>query len=239
MTMSMVRRVVRKARSMVVGSTAPSVIPPLPISPTANPHTLNQAPPSSQDLDVYFDPAMGEILETWGKDHVWKEIVFLSAPLSGRFLDIACGTGAVMEILRDQLGIEVVGCDIAEPLLDRARLKGFADHQLRKEDASAMSFADNEFDYSYSIGSLEHFTLEGIDGMVSESARVSRHGAFHMIPVSRTGADEGWMTTFQSYFNNSQDWWLPKFQKHFREVHVVDSGWNDKYSHGRWFICKK
>ena len=100
-----------------------------------------------------------------------------------------------------------------------------------------MPYADGSFDYSYSIGSLEHFTEEGIGKFVAESARVTRVGSFHMMPTSRSGRDEGWMKTYQSFHNCSPAWWVSHFKKGFGRVRVLDSSWNDRISIGKWFIC--
>ncbi len=193
--------------------------------------------PGAQELDIYWDEKMANALETWGRDTTWIEIQYLTAPLLGDFLDIACGTGTVMLQLSRDMGKSVYGCDISDLLLARARDKGLASDRLFQEDATKMSFADKRFEHSYSIGSLEHFTEDGIDQMLAEAARVTRRGSFHMIPVSRTGRDEGWMTTTQSYFNNSSAWWLPKFRRYFSEVIVVESRWADRFSVGKWYVC--
>jgi ubiquinone/menaquinone biosynthesis C-methylase UbiE len=194
--------------------------------------------PTSQDLDIYWDEKMADALESWGKDTTWVEIQFLAAPLQGSFLDIACGTGTVMLSLSRDLGKEVYGCDISGLLLKRASEKGLPAERLFEEDATRMSFQDKRFDYSYSIGSLEHFTEEGIDRMLCEAARVTRHCSFHMIPVARSGRDEGWLKTVQSAFNNSVDWWRPRFERHFREIRVLDSRWQDSISVGKWIVCR-
>ena len=60
-----------------------------------------------------------------------------------------------------------------------------------------------------------------------------------MVPVARSGRDEGWMKTIQSFHNNSVEWWLEKFRARFSAVKVIDSRWNDKISLGKWFICRK
>ena len=193
--------------------------------------------PDAQELDIYWDEKMANALETWGRDTTWIEVQYLAAPLHGDFLDIACGTGTVMLQLSRDMGKSVYGCDISDMLLGRARAKGLAADRLFEEDATKMSFADKRFDHSYSIGSLEHFTDDGIDQMLAESSRVTRHSSFHMIPVARSGRDEGWLKTVQSAFNNSTEWWHPKFAKHFREVHVLDSRWQDTISVGKWFVC--
>ena len=115
--------------------------------------------------------------------------------------------------------------------------KKFQKERLKVADATKTNYQEKEFDYSYSIGSLEHFTLEGIDEFMKQSSRVTKKVSFHMIPVSKSNLDEGWMKTVQSFFNNSEGWWYKKFYEHFSEVYVVPSKWEDKISNGRWFIC--
>jgi hypothetical protein len=60
-----------------------------------------------------------------------------------------------------------------------------------------------------------------------------------MVPVSRSGRDEGWMKTYQSFFNNSVEWWTAKYRAGFVRVQVLDSAWEDALSVGKWFVCAK
>jgi hypothetical protein len=60
-----------------------------------------------------------------------------------------------------------------------------------------------------------------------------------MVPVSRSGTDEGWMKTYQSFYNNSVEWWVAKYRASFPVVTVLDSAWSDGHSLGRWFVCAK
>lgn len=195
--------------------------------------------PGHQDLEMYWDDEMAQILETWGEGNVWNEIQMLLYDRCGRVLDIACGTGKTMAVLGRFPALELHGFDISDFLIRKAQERGIAAERLRVADATKLDYADASFDYSYSIGSLEHFTEEGIDKAVAECARVTRRAAFHMVPVSRKDADEGWMKTYQSFFNNSVAWWVAKYRKGFRDVRVLDSAWNDSLSHGRWFVCFK
>ena len=195
--------------------------------------------PDQQDLDIYWTPEFAEMLEHWGEGNAWHEIQYLTAPIDGRILDVACGTGRVMEILSNDLGKDVSGCDISEFLLSKAEARGIARNRLFVEDATAMSFEGGQFDYGYSIGSLEHFTESGILAFVRECARVVEKQTFHMIPVSRSNTDEGWIKTQQSFFNNSVAWWLERYRSAYPEVQVLDSLWNDEISVGKWFVCSK
>ncbi len=195
--------------------------------------------PEKQDLELYWDPEYAKVLDEWGKDNVWNEIQMLLIGCKGQVLDIACGTGVTMKILEKYTAIQVYGFDISDLLIQKAKEKGIFVDRLRVADATNTDYPENKFDYSYSIGSLEHFTFEGIDAFIRESARYTKNASFHMIPVSRSGKDEGWMKTVQSFFNNSESWWYERFRRHFEVVYCIPSKWEDQISYGRWFICIK
>ncbi|MDX6711937.1 MAG: hypothetical protein QOH96_2953 [Blastocatellia bacterium] len=202
----------------------------------SQPHGLS---PDHQDLDVYWNPEMAAMLETWGEDNVWQEIQLLMCSSEGKVLDIACGTGKTIEVLSCYPKLEIHGCDISDFLLQKAVERGIPEARLHVTDATKMKYVDNEFKYSYSIGSLEHFTEDGIPQFLSESRRVSSVAAYHQIPTSRSGKNEGWVKTFQAYHNNSVEWWLERFKSVFETVYVVGSAWNDEISVGKWFICSR
>jgi ubiquinone/menaquinone biosynthesis C-methylase UbiE len=191
----------------------------------------------SQDLEPYWDEKFAADLDVWGTGTVWDEIQYLFVGRTGKVLDIACGTGKTIEILSHYKNIELYGCDISDFLIAKAAARGIGKDHLSVCDATRMNYGDNFFDYSYSIGSLEHFTSDGISRCISESCRVTRGISFHMVPVSRSGNDEGWMKTIQSYHNNSTGWWMGKFRASYVTVMVLDSRWQDRISKGKWFVC--
>lgn len=193
---------------------------------------------SVQDLDLYWTPAMAAILETWGEGNVWREIQFLVAPVSGRVLDIACGTGRTMEMLSKRADLELHGCDISDFLLAKAVARGLPADSVLQMDATKLAYEDRSFDYSYSIGSLEHFTEDGIDLFLKEASRVTKHASMNMIPVSRSQKNEGWLKTNQSFHNNSTPWWTERCQRYFEKVEVLDSVWDDDISTGIWLVCR-
>jgi ubiquinone/menaquinone biosynthesis C-methylase UbiE len=194
---------------------------------------------SGQDLDVYWDEEMAKVLETWGDGNAWNEIQFLMANCSGKVLDIACGTGKVMEILNGVPDLEIHGCDISDLLISKALSRGLAKERLTVCDATVLPYGQNEFEYSYSIGSLEHFTEDGIEKAISEFARVTRKASFHMMPTSRSSIDEGWIKTYQSFHNCSTEWWVRHFKKSFGHIRVLESRWEDRISVGTWFLCSQ
>lgn len=192
-----------------------------------------------QDLAVYWDAEMAQVLESWGVGNAWNEIQFLMSQTRGKALDIACGTGKVISLLADIPLLEVHGCDISDMLIAKAMERGIPAAHLEVCDATQLPYQDNAFDYSYSIGSLEHFTDEGITKFITEAARVTRNGSFHMMPTSRSGRDEGWMKTYQSFHNCSPAWWVSRFEQAFGQVRILDSTWNDRISVGKWFLCHR
>jgi ubiquinone/menaquinone biosynthesis C-methylase UbiE len=195
--------------------------------------------PAVQDLAIYWNEQWTEILEHWGEGNAWREIEYLLVNCAGSVLDIACGSGRVMEILGRYRSLDITGCDISDLLIQKARERGIAADHLAVMDATNMNFADGRFDHAYSIGSLEHFTEEGIGKVISECWRVARRSCFHMVPIARDGRDHGWIKTSQSYFNNTVAWWLPRFRASYEIVHVLDSQWEDAISVGKWFVCVK
>lgn len=192
-----------------------------------------------EHLDLYWSEEMAKILETWGEKNAWHEIDYLMAPCRGRVLDIACGTGRTITQLSAFEDLEVHGCDISDYLIRKAGQKGIPSDHLTVCDATRMPYQDEYFDYSFSIGSLEHFRDENCEAFIREAARVTRSGSFHQIPTARDEIEHGWISTLQSYYNNPIGWWLPKFEKSFRKVTVLRSLWEDSQSIGRWFLCYK
>lgn len=195
--------------------------------------------PEGQDIEVYWSPEMAEVLETWGLGNVWDEIQYLMVNCEGKVLDIACGTGKTMALLSKFAELDVYGCDISDFLISKALERGLRPDRLVTGDATEMSFDENYFDYAYSIGSLEHFTEDGLLKVLSECHRVTSKKSFHQVPVSRKDEDEGWMKTHQSFFNNSVGWWLDKYTSVYDTVYVLDSRWEDSISVGKWFVCVK
>lgn len=192
-----------------------------------------------QDLDVYWDPEMAKMLETWGEGNAWNEIQLFMVNCKGSVLDIACGTGKTIELLEKFPELELYGCDISDFLINKAIERGIPASHLAVCDATKTDYSDNYFSYAYSIGSLEHFTEDGIVKFISECHRIVKETSFHMVPVSKSGKDEGWIKSMQSYHNNSEDWWLRKYKSAYEIVYTLNSVWSDRISEGKWFVCVK
>lgn len=59
-----------------------------------------------------------------------------------------------------------------------------------------------------------------------------------MIPTQFYNRNDGWIENEQTYWNNSVEWWMDKFLKHYKNVKVLDSTWvHEGVSLGKWFVC--
>jgi ubiquinone/menaquinone biosynthesis C-methylase UbiE len=193
---------------------------------------------SEQELGVYWTEEIAAQLEEWGKDHTWNEIECLLVNCKGRVLDIACGTGVNILSMQRFTDLDIYGFDVSDFLIAKAIEKGIRPEKLQVEDATNTSYRDGQFDYSYSIGSLEHFTVEGIELFLKECSRYTSKVSFHMVPIAESDKDEGWIRTNQSFHNNSVAWWLDRYNRHFKRVYVIGSGYKDPgLSVGKWFVC--
>ncbi|NJE07831.1 class I SAM-dependent methyltransferase [Thermococcus sp. M39] len=100
----------------------------------------------------------------------------------GKVLDLACGAGGFSFLLEDY-GFEVIGVDIDEDMLKKAR-------EYKKErgsnvvfvqaDAKKLPFKDHSFDYVLFVGdNVVHFTPSELNQVFKEICRVlSKDGLF-------------------------------------------------------------
>ena len=198
-----------------------------------------RANPENQSLKVYLgkESNISLDLDNWGKDNVWIEIEYFLANKSGKVLDMCCGSGGTIRALQKLKNIDIHGFDISEELIKVGINSGISQNKMLVLDATNTNYQDKEFDFSYSIGSLEHFTIEGIEDFLKETKRITKSISFHQIPIAKDENFEGWLDLDQSYYNMKEDWWLVKFKKYYDNVHIIKSFWNDPISNGRWFVC--
>jgi SAM-dependent methyltransferase len=90
---------------------------------------------------------------------------------SGRLLDLGCGTGVAIPVL-ERLGWSVVGVDVSEEMLERARGRG-AD--VERFDGETLPFEDESFDAAVAI--WIHTDVDDFPATMREAARVLRPGA--------------------------------------------------------------
>jgi SAM-dependent methyltransferase len=92
----------------------------------------------------------------------------LLGPGRGRLLDIGCGTGVAIPVLQE-LGWSVVGIDVSEEMLGRARVRG-AD--VVQASGDSLPFEDASFDAAAAI--WIHTDVDDFGATLREAARVLR-----------------------------------------------------------------
>jgi ubiquinone/menaquinone biosynthesis C-methylase UbiE len=97
-------------------------------------------------------------------------------------LDVGCGEGVLTEQWADQLGSgRIVGIDLDDPKLKAEwEKRQRANLEYRVEDATNLSFADDEFDMASAIEVLEH--VPDPERTVSEMARVAKKSVLVSVP---------------------------------------------------------
>jgi 2-polyprenyl-3-methyl-5-hydroxy-6-metoxy-1,4-benzoquinol methylase len=101
----------------------------------------------------------------------------------GSVLDVGCGEGVLTEQWAERLGDgRVVGIDLDDPKLRSEWESRRRDNlEFRAEEATSLSFADDEFDLAAAIEVLEH--VPEPEATLSEMARVA--GSWLLVSVPR------------------------------------------------------
>lgn len=87
----------------------------------------------------------------------YKRIVSISSSYSGNVLDVGCGGGDLLRMIREvsSPGTRFFGLDISEKLCEIAR-KNNPDAEIVKGDAESLPYKDNTFDFVFMTEALEH-----------------------------------------------------------------------------------
>ena len=130
---------------------------------------------NKQDIKIYDTKLTADKLNEWGKGTTWNEIQMFFVAKKGKILDLACGTGLnILDLKKINPEAEIYGCDISQNLIEICIENGIDKNKLLCADANDIQFEENFFNYSYSIGSLEHFTVQGIEDVIKKLHFVSR-----------------------------------------------------------------
>jgi methionine biosynthesis protein MetW len=94
-------------------------------------------------------------------------------PEGSRVLDLGCGDGALLDLLKRERGCTGYGVEIADANVLACVKRGVDVIQLNLDEGLAM-FDDNSFDVVLQIDTLQH--LRNTETMLAETARVGREG---------------------------------------------------------------
>ena len=137
--------------------------------------------PTGNTFDKYgsTNPVVRRLMA--GFHHTLDELWERAAPES--VLDVGCGEGVLTEEWSERLGDgRIVGIDLDDPKLraewERRRRPNL---EFRAEEATSLSFADDEFDMASAIEVLEH--VPEPEATLAEMARVA--GRWLLVSVPR------------------------------------------------------
>ena len=101
------------------------------------------------------------------------EIISELVPPGSRVLDLGCGNGELLALLRDRRRCSGYGVEIDDANLQASLARGIDVIQLNLEEGLAM-FGDASFDVVLQLDTMQH--LRNTERMLRETARVGRIG---------------------------------------------------------------
>ncbi|RPK68174.1 hypothetical protein EES43_01860 [Streptomyces sp. ADI96-02] len=165
-------------------------------------------------------------------DRVLDAVTRALAPL-GPFaagLDVCCGTGAGMDVLRTVCREHVTGVDFSAGMLARARTvhppagDGPAVHWVRA-DARALPFRPS-FDLALSFGAFGHFLPRERPGLFAEVHGALRPGGLFAFPIGApppVGSRAYWsFLGFDAAMRVRNALWHPEFIMYYRTFRLPD-----------------
>ncbi|TDC08742.1 class I SAM-dependent methyltransferase [Streptomyces sp. 8K308] len=141
-------------------------------------------------------------------------------------LDLCCGTGAGIGVLRRLAVPGVVGVDFSAGMLARARAAFPAGPRWVRADARALPFAPATFDLAISLGAFGHFLPHERPALFAGVRAALRPGgrfAFPMAAPPRVGSPPYWVLWgFDTAMRLRNAVWRPRFVMYYRTFRLPE-----------------
>ncbi len=136
-----------------------------------------------------------------------------------RIIDVGCGTGALLEALRDR-GCEVFGLEYSEAALKCCRSRRLS---VAKFDLETDLFNDNQtYDVTVSMEVAEHLPEMAADRYVDLLTRLSEVIIFTAAPPGQGGTDH--------VNEQPPSYWISKFQERgFKHAEELSQRWRESW----------
>ena len=130
-----------------------------------------------------------------------------------KILDVGCGKGFQLNELQNLIpGIKVFGLDISQYAIDNAH-PDIKDH-IKLGCASELPFADNEFDYVFSLNTLHNLKIDKLFSAITEINRVSKNNKYICVESYRNELEKQnllyWQVTCESFYSPEEWEWIYK-----------------------------
>lgn len=138
----------------------------------------------------------------------------------GAGLDVCCGTGAGLRVLRSLCGGAITGVDFSAGMLEQAR-EAHPEATLVRADVRELAFA-GEFDLAVTFGALGHFLPEERPAVFAGVFRALRPGGVFAFPVGAPPSPASisyWATAgFDLAMRIRNAVWRPPFVMYYRTM---------------------
>ena len=141
--------------------------------------TTAEAVPTGNTYDKYGsqNPVVRRLMA--GFERSLDELWHMASP--GSILDVGCGEGVLTSEWAERLEGRIVGIDLPDPKLEAEWQKRQRPNlEYRAEEATSLSFAEDEFDMATAIEVLEH--VPEPEATVAEMARVAKRWVLVSVP---------------------------------------------------------
>jgi SAM-dependent methyltransferase len=147
----------------------------------------------------------------------WEKVARLMAEQYGikpgdKILDIGCGKGYLLyDFAKVIPGVEVHGIDISDYAI--ANAKEEVRDRIQLGNATDLPWADNTFDFVYSITTLHNLHNYDLDKALREMERVGKKNKYLCVESYRTEEEKAnllyWQVTCEAFCTPEEwDWWF-------------------------------
>ncbi|MCM3782677.1 class I SAM-dependent methyltransferase [Neobacillus mesonae] len=173
------------------------------------------------NLEEYNNPMMYDV-ENDGYDHDFAFIEKWASLMGGTIIDLACGTGRTAIPLAEK-GYPIIGVDLHEGMLERARIKAEEEHSdIRFEQQNCENLElDVKSSMVYMVGnSFQHF--------------LSNEAQDRLLNSVSTHLKDGGVFIFNTRFPNEEELLAPDVEEFWRSYTNQDGKQVDIYTRSKY-----